>query len=358
MDRETTEVYDPDAHARPIEDLVGIVRTHLTLGLSDEEVSARLAQYGPNELQERPRPTFWHLLLGQFNNFLVIILLASAIISLFLGEYLDASAIMAIVVLNAVLGVVQESKAEEVLAALKKMAAPEARVIRSGHIRTVPAREIVPGDVVKLEAGHYVPADVRLVEAVNLKIDKASLTGESVPVQKDATVVLDQEIPLGDRRNSAFPVIPRASVSPWTRLAAILLGTFGNPWKQRFSRSGNRCPVFLPVWIASDSASLSDSGPGMEQSDSRDADPAAAADYGPNSSASWTSERCPRKSVDLYGGNGPGSARRAGDAGASTCLKPEYLLVETGGQLGDCGDFDRLDENVAFFPSNPFLPVL
>ena len=204
MDEQATSTHDPDAHAQPIERLVDILRTHLSLGLSTAEADVRLTQYGPNELQERPRPTFWHLLLGQFNSFLVIILLASAIISLFLGEYLDASAIMAIVVLNAVLGVVQESKAEEALAALKKMAAPEARVIRSGHIHTVPARQLVPGDVVLLEAGHYVPADIRLVEAINLKIDEASLTGESVPVQKDAQVVLDREIPLGDHRNSAF----------------------------------------------------------------------------------------------------------------------------------------------------------
>jgi Ca2+-transporting ATPase len=203
-DEEITNVSEQDTHARPVEDLVSTLRTHLTQGLSDEEACARLAQYGPNELQERPRPTFWHLLLGQFNNFLVIILLASAVISLLLGEYVDASAIMAIVVLNAVLGVVQESKAEEALAALKKMAAPEARVIRSGHIRTIPARELVPGDVVLLEAGNYAPADLRLVEAFNLKVDEAALTGESVPVNKDAELVLDREIPIGDRRNSAF----------------------------------------------------------------------------------------------------------------------------------------------------------
>ncbi len=204
MDKQVTTICEPDAHARPVGTLVETIHTHLTLGLGEDDAGARLSQYGPNELQERPRPTFWHLLLDQFNNFLVIILLASAIISLVLGEYLDAGAILAIVVLNAVLGVVQESKAEEALAALKKMAAPEARVIRSGHIRTVPSRELVPGDVVLLESGHYIPADVRLVEAVNLKVDEAALTGESVPVQKDAEVVLDREIPLGDRRNSAF----------------------------------------------------------------------------------------------------------------------------------------------------------
>ncbi len=204
MNTDIANVNSQIAHVQPVESLVGVLRTHLTVGLRDEEASARLAQHGPNELRERPRPTFWHLLLGQFNNFLVIILIASAVISLFLGEYVDASAIMAIVVLNAILGVVQESKAEEALAALKKMAAPEARVIRSGHIRTIPSRELVPGDVVLLEAGHYVPADVRLVEAVNLKVDEAALTGESVPTQKDAEVLLDRELPIGDRRNSAF----------------------------------------------------------------------------------------------------------------------------------------------------------
>ena len=116
----------------------------------------------------------------------------------------DALAIIAIVMLNSVLGVVQESKAEQALAALKKMAAPNAQVIRDGEQMTIPARELVPGDIVLLEAGNYVPADLRLVESVNLKVEEASLTGESVPVNKDARVVLDADIPLGDRKNSAF----------------------------------------------------------------------------------------------------------------------------------------------------------
>ena len=111
---------------------------------------------------------------------------------------------MCIVILNAVIGVVQESKAEQALAALKKMAAPNAQVLRDGHQLTVAARELVPGDLVLLEAGNYVPADMRLVTTVNLKIEEASLTGESVPVEKNAALVLDSEAPLGDRRNSAF----------------------------------------------------------------------------------------------------------------------------------------------------------
>jgi len=191
-------------HSRTVQEVGESLGTDLATGLTEAEAKARLARYGPNELVERPRPGFWQLLLGQFNNFVVIILIVSAIISLVLGEMVEASAIMAIVVLNAILGVVQESKAEEALAALKKMAAPEARVLRGGHRVMIPARELVPGDIVFLEAGNYVPADLRLVESVNLKIDEASLTGESVPVEKVAGVTMAEDVPLGDRVNSAF----------------------------------------------------------------------------------------------------------------------------------------------------------
>ncbi len=190
-------------HSQSVEKVIEALNTHPDRGLSPAEAQARLAQYGLNQLQERPRPTFWHMLLGQFNNFLVLILISASLVSLFLGEYVDAGAIMAIVVLNAILGVVQESKAEEALAALKKLAAPEAHVIRDGHLITIPAQELVPGDIVTLEAGNYVPADVRLIESANLKIDEASLTGESVPVQKKADALLSRDIPLGDRRNMA-----------------------------------------------------------------------------------------------------------------------------------------------------------
>jgi len=191
-------------HCRPIDELVGELATHIEQGLTQAEAEARLVHLGPNELDERPRPGFFRMLLDQFNNFLVIILLVAAAVSLLLGEYIDAIAIMVIVVLNAVVGVVQESKAEQSLAALKKMAAPTAQVIRDGHQTTIPSRELVPGDVVLVEAGNYIPADLRLIESVNLKVEEASLTGESVPVNKVAAVVLDKEIPLGDRKNSAF----------------------------------------------------------------------------------------------------------------------------------------------------------
>ncbi|HYI88060.1 MAG TPA: HAD-IC family P-type ATPase [Burkholderiales bacterium] len=195
---------DKDAHARPIDEVVAALQSHLERGLSPHEARERLQRLGANELTEKPRPGFLALLWDQFNNYLVIILIIAALIALSLGEWVDSIAIMCIVVLNAIVGVIQESKAEQALAALKKMAAPNAQVIRDGHQVTVPGRELVPGDIVALEAGNYVPADMRLVSTVNLKVEEASLTGESVPVEKHAAAVLDKELPLGDRKNSAF----------------------------------------------------------------------------------------------------------------------------------------------------------
>ena len=197
-------MHDKEAHAKPIEQVVADLQAHLERGLTQQEAQERLRRLGANELTEKPRPGFLALLWDQFNNYLVIILIIAALISFVLGEWVDSLAIMCIVVLNAVVGVIQESKAEQALAALKKMAAPNAQVIRDGHQVTVPGRELVPGDLVVVEAGNYVPADMRLVSSVNLKIEEASLTGESVPVEKHAAAVVDKEIPLGDRRNSAF----------------------------------------------------------------------------------------------------------------------------------------------------------
>jgi Ca2+-transporting ATPase len=173
-------------------------------GLTSTESNQRLAQYGLNQLTEAPRPGFLQLLWGQFNNFIVILLIVAAVISAILGEWIDASAILTIVVLNAVLGIIQERRAEEALAALQKLAAPEAHVLRDGKRTSVAARDLVPGDIVFLEAGNHVPADLRLLEAVNLQIEEAALTGESLPVSKNAALKLEQNIPLGDRRNTTF----------------------------------------------------------------------------------------------------------------------------------------------------------
>ena len=173
-------------------------------GLSSQQAIQRQAEAGYNELQEHPRPGFWHMLLSQFDNFVIIILIVASLVSLLLGDYLEAAAILTIVILNAILGVVQESKAEEALAALRKMAAPDAHVIRDGHRQTIPSREVVPGDLVILETGNFVPADVRLVESANLRIEEASLTGESVPVNKHAGEAVAEGASLGDRHNSAY----------------------------------------------------------------------------------------------------------------------------------------------------------
>jgi P-type Ca2+ transporter type 2C len=197
-------MHDREAHAKSLDQVIAGLQAHIELGLTGAEARERLQRFGANELTEKPRPGFLALLWDQFNNYLVIILIIAALIALALGEWVDSVAIMCIVVLNAIVGVIQESKAEQALAALKKMAAPSAQVIRDGHQVTVPGRELVPGDVVMLEAGNYVPADLRLISAVNLKVEEASLTGESVPVEKNAAPVLDKEIPLGDRKNSAF----------------------------------------------------------------------------------------------------------------------------------------------------------
>ena len=208
-------------HSVSGEEALDRLQTGFSQGLSSQEAQRRLAQHGPNELTEAPRPGFWSRLLDQFKNFLVMILLVASLVSLLLRDYVEAVAIMAIVALNAILGVIQESKAEESLAALKKMAAPEARVIRDGRQVNVPARELVPGDIVLLETGNYVPADVRLLEAVNLKIEEASLTGESEPVQKRSDVVLDREIPLGDRRNTAY----MGTLVTYGRGRGVVIGT-------------------------------------------------------------------------------------------------------------------------------------
>ncbi len=194
---------DSDWHSLSLDDTLKRLAVQEN-GLSSEEAVSRLKQNGLNQLTEVPRPGFLSMLWDQFNNFVVILLIVASLISALLGEWVDAAAILAIVVLNAVLGIVQERRAEEALAALKKLAAPEAHTLRDGQRVTVPARELVPGDIVFLEAGNFVPADVRLLEAINLRVEEASLTGESLPVQKNATIQLDGNVPLGDRRNTAF----------------------------------------------------------------------------------------------------------------------------------------------------------
>lgn len=200
-----TENLDGDSwHAVEADEVLSRLATFAEEGLSSQEAQRRLEKYGPNELEEAPGISFWQMLGEQFNNFVVILLIVAAIISALLGDYIEAVAIIAIVILNATLGVVQERRAAQELAALRKLASPDAQVIRDGSRHVFPAQQLVPGDLVLLDAGNYVPADIRLLEAINLKVDEAALTGESVPVQKDAIIRLEPNIPLGDRKNTAF----------------------------------------------------------------------------------------------------------------------------------------------------------
>jgi Ca2+-transporting ATPase len=191
-------------HSLSAEETLQRLETPPADGLSTAEAERRLKEYGLNQLVEKPRRTFLQLVLEQLKSFVILLLIGAAILSAVLGEYIDAGAILAIVLLNTILGVVQESRAEEALAALKRMAAPECHVLRDGKRVTLPATQLVPGDIVFLEAGYYVPADVRLIEAVNLRIDEAPLTGESVAVQKNAALKLEPEAALGDRKNTAY----------------------------------------------------------------------------------------------------------------------------------------------------------
>ncbi|HIW20673.1 MAG TPA: HAD-IC family P-type ATPase, partial [Candidatus Dorea intestinavium] len=169
-----------------VENVEKELNSSISSGLSKEEADKRLKKDGPNRLEGAKEKGLFAMALDQLKDFLVIILIIAAIISIFLGEILDGSIILAIVVLNTFLGVYQENKASNALKALKEMASPQAKVLRGGQIIEVPSSDVVVGDIVILEAGDYVPADIRLVEAVNLKIDEAALTGESVPVEKEA----------------------------------------------------------------------------------------------------------------------------------------------------------------------------
>ena len=199
----------PDRELRAWELEVRSVATALAvdpqLGLTTDEAERRITAYGPNELQERPPKPRWMLFAEQFANTMIIVLLVAVAITIAIGDEKDAVVILAIVVANATIGFVQESRAEQAMAALKRMAAPSARVVRDGSATTIPASEVVPGDVVVLDAGEVVPADARLVEAPALRINEAPLTGESVPVDKHVDVLTRAESEtLADRTNMAF----------------------------------------------------------------------------------------------------------------------------------------------------------
>ncbi|HJV44163.1 MAG TPA: calcium-translocating P-type ATPase, SERCA-type [Bacillota bacterium] len=181
-----------------------VMQTDLMKGLSSKAAKERLEQVGENILEEKEKVSAWMLLLGQFKDFMVLVLLAATLISGLLGEYTDAITIIAIVILNGILGFVQEYKAEKSLGALKELTAPTAHVIRDGELKKIPAKEIVPGDLVYFEGGDRIPADIRIVSGNGLHVEESALTGESVPVMKMDNTIQKKDVSLGDQSNMAF----------------------------------------------------------------------------------------------------------------------------------------------------------
>ncbi|MGI6712887.1 MAG: cation-translocating P-type ATPase [Bacillota bacterium] len=180
------------------------LNSNVELGLDIEETRIRLETYGPNTLNEPPSRSILAMFISQLKEVLVLILIIAAIVSSALGEWADAIVIMIIVILNAALGVFQENKAEQALKALKDMTKNFVKVIREGQINQIEADKLVPGDVVLLEAGDSIPADGRLIEAVSLMINESALTGESVPGEKDVSIISEEDVPVGDQKNMVF----------------------------------------------------------------------------------------------------------------------------------------------------------
>ena len=187
-----------------IDDLTNSLNTSLTSGLDEKTVLERQKQYGKNEIEERKGKNFIQKFIEQIGDFMILTLLGAAVLSFLLGEQSEAILIISIVVLNATLGIIQENKAEKSLEAIKKMTSPQAKVIRDGHLQIINASELVIGDIVELKAGDFVPADLRLFEVNQLKVDESALTGESVPVEKTIDMETTDHINIADLTNCAF----------------------------------------------------------------------------------------------------------------------------------------------------------
>lgn len=197
-------------HSSSVEEVFKKLKTNINIGLSEEEAQKRFERYGPNNLKEKKKESIFVKFIKQFNDFMIITLIIAAIISAVVSklngeaDYIDSIIIVAIVIFNAIMGLVQEQKAEKSLEALKKMSAPNAKVRRNGRVQEIDATMVVPGDIVILEAGNYVPADCRLINSYNLKIEESALTGETIPSLKDSSKILKENIAMGDLCNMVF----------------------------------------------------------------------------------------------------------------------------------------------------------
>lgn len=197
-------------HSSSIEEIAKNLKTNINIGLPDDEAQKRFERYGPNNLKEKKKESLFVKFIKQFNDFMIITLIIAAIISAVVSklngeaDYIDSIIIVAIVIFNAIMGLVQEQKAEKSLEALKKMTAPNAKVRRDGRVQEIDATLVVPGDIVILEAGNYVPADCRLINSYNLKIEESALTGETIPSLKDSSKILKENTAMGDLCNMVF----------------------------------------------------------------------------------------------------------------------------------------------------------
>lgn len=211
----------PPWHEMPVAEVTQMLDVHPQSGLSADEAAARLTRYGANLLTEKPKRSLLRLLLDQFSDFMILVLIGAAVISGIAGDLQDSIVIIVIVFINAFIGFMQEFRAEQAMAALHAMAAVHARVIRGGEPIVLPASEIVPGDVLILEAGNVVPADLRLLEVVQLKIDEAALTGESLAVEKHTQTLSAKSLALGDRKNLAY----KGTVVTYGRARGVVIAT-------------------------------------------------------------------------------------------------------------------------------------
>ncbi|EIF2087925.1 calcium-transporting P-type ATPase, PMR1-type [Clostridium perfringens] len=190
-------------------------------GLSSTEALRRLEKYGKNKLETKKKKTLFKQFLSQLKDVMIYILIIAAMISAFLGEISDALIILLVIIINAVIGVIQESKAEKALDALKELSTPKALVKRDGSLKEILSEDIVPGDIVIIDAGRYIPGDLRLIDTANLKIEESAFTGESVPSEKDASFLPDKEIPIGDQNNMAF----MSTLATYGRGVGVVVGT-------------------------------------------------------------------------------------------------------------------------------------
>ena len=195
--------------SKEVEETKKELQTDLENGLTSEQVESKQKEYGLNELKAKKKKTLFQKFLEQFKDFTIIVLIVAAIVSGIVGisegeGITDTIIILIVVILNAVIGVAQESKAEKSLEALQKLSDHASKVIRNGKLEVIPSKQLVPGDIVVLETGDYIPADLRIIEAVNLKSQESALTGESVPVEKQVEKITDEKVGIGDRTNMLF----------------------------------------------------------------------------------------------------------------------------------------------------------